>query len=245
MKCQIKLHKEGRPLRPIVSFIGAQCYKISKAISKILKEKYEFKKIYSMKNSTEVIQEIENTKVCNNTRLMSLDVKDMFTNIPIEKVIDIVKENRMNNYDGKDQVLKIIKTCTEQNYYRFNNKFYKQNKGLPMGSPLSPILAEIYMNEFENNYLNSSKYKNYIKHWVRYVDDILIIWEGGMEYIEDFVKEVNSVNPMVQFKEEIGGKELCYLDLHIKITQSNKIEFDIFRKATYTDVIIPNDSSIL
>lgn len=195
-----------------------------------------------MKNSTEVIQEIENTKVCNNTRLMSLDVKDMFTNIPIEKVIDIVKENRMNNYDGKDQVLKIIKTCTEQNYYRFNNKFYKQNKGLPMGSPLSPILAEIYMNEFENNYLNSSKYKNYIKHWVRYVDDILIIWEGGMEYIEDFVKEVNSVNPMVQFKEEIGGKELCYLDLHIKITQSNKIEFDIFRKATYTDVIIPNDS---
>lgn len=44
-----------------------------------------------MKNSTEVIQEIENTKVCNNTRLMSLDVKDMFTNIPIEKVIDIVK----------------------------------------------------------------------------------------------------------------------------------------------------------
>lgn len=242
MKCQIKLHKEGRPLRPIVSFIGAPCYKISKAISKILKEKYEFKKIYSMKNSTEVIQEIENTKVCNNTRLMSLDVKDMFTNIPIEKVIDIVKENRMNNYDGKDQVLKIIKTCTEQNYYRFNNKFYKQNKGLPMGSPLSPILAEIYMNEFENNYLNSSKYKNYIKHWVRYVDDILIIWEGGMEYIEDFVKEVNSVNPMVQFKEEIGGKELCYLDLHIKITQSNKIEFDIFRKATYTDVIIPNDS---
>ena len=242
MKNQIKLHKDGRPIRPIVSFIGAPCYKLSKITSRILKEKYEFKKLYNRKNSIEVIQEIEEVKVNNNITLMSIDVKDMFTNIPSEKVIEIIKKNKMNEYQGKEQLLKIVKMCMDQNYFRFNNRFYKQNKGLPMGSSLSPILAEIYMNDFENNFMNNSKYKRNIIKWVRYVDDILIIWDGDMKEIENFVVEVNSIEPTIQFKEEIGGKEICFLDLNLRITENNKIEFDIFRKSSYTDVIIPNDS---
>lgn len=47
--------------------------------------------------------------------------------------------------------------------------------------------------------------------------------------IPNFVKEVNSIESVVQFKEEIGGKEICYLNLCNKIRENNKIEFGIFK----------------
>ncbi len=46
-----------------------------------------------------------------------------------------------------------------------------------MGLPFSPILAEIYRNDFENHVINSSKYKNNIILWARNVDDILTLWK--------------------------------------------------------------------
>lgn len=47
-----------------------------------------------------------------------------------------------------------------------------------MGSPLSTVPADIYMNSFENQIINKSKRKNNIKLWQRYMDDILLIWSG-------------------------------------------------------------------
>jgi hypothetical protein len=242
LKCQIKLHKEGMPIRPIISFIGAPSYKLARTLSRILREKFEFKKVYSIKKSRELIQELDNVEIGNNTKLISIDVKDMFTNIPIDKVMELIKENRMNKFQYKDQMVEMIKTCMEQNYFRFNNKFYIQKKGLPMGSSLSPIMAEIYMNELENNVMNSSMYKNNIKKWVRYVDDILIIWEDENKQIDKFMEELNGIEMGIQFKEEIGGEKIAYLDLNIMITEGKKFEVDIYRKSTYSDAVIPYDS---
>lgn len=53
---------------------------------------------------------------------------------------------------------------------------------------------------------------------------------------------MNSLDQNIQFKEEVGEKELNYLDLNIKIRQNVKIEVNIFRKETYSDVIIPRES---
>lgn len=73
-----------------------------------------------------------------------------------------------------------------------------------MGSSLSPILAEIYMYNFENRFMNTTKFKKNIKLWVRYVDDVLIIWEGDIAEIETFVTEIIITDYYIQFKEEIG-----------------------------------------
>ena len=45
---QVKIHKEGKPIRPIVSFINAPIYKLSKEVSRVLKEKYEFGTKYNL-----------------------------------------------------------------------------------------------------------------------------------------------------------------------------------------------------
>ena len=56
----------------------------------------------------------------------------------------------MNRDPNKVQKINLIKESINQNYCRLNNKFYKQTVGSAIGSPLSPILTEISMNNFEN-----------------------------------------------------------------------------------------------
>ena len=106
-----------------------------------------------------------------------------------------------------------------------------------MGSPLSPILAEIYMNNFENEILNNSKYKNNIKIWKRYVDDILLIWSGTDRQLDKLLIDINKVNEDIKFTIEKGNKQINYLDLDIKINDELKFEFKIFRKPTHTQTV--------
>ena len=66
-------------------------------------------------------------------------------------------------------MLKVRKECLRQNYFRFNNTFYIQGAGLSMGPSLSPIMAEMFMNDLENRLLDITKYKEKVQLWVRYV----------------------------------------------------------------------------
>ena len=145
-RCLLKLHKEGKPLRPIVSFINSPSYGIAKEISKQLRKLYEMEISHSIKNAKCVIEKLKGIDINNNTKLMSLDVKDMFTNIPINKTINLIKGNNLGGFEYKNQFIDLILVCVKQNYFRFNNKYYIQGKGLPIGSPLSPFMADIFMN---------------------------------------------------------------------------------------------------
>jgi len=242
LKGLIKLHKQDKPIRPLINFIGAPTYKISKLLTKYLNENYNFEQKYNIKNSKELTSKLGNIKINSNDKLISLDVTNMFGNIPKQELMEILKNNNFGNDPFKDKYLKLIDTAIEQNYCRFNNKYYKSTKGLAMGSPMSPILAEIYMNHFETKLLKNSKHKDKIKFWNRYVDDILLIWTGTERQLDKFIIEINNINDDIKFTEEKGNKEINYLDLKIKINQLNKLHFEIYRKPTHTDIVIPNDS---
>ena len=73
------------------------------------------------------------------------------------------------------------------------------------------------------------------------MDDILIVWEGSDREFEELVIEINGREKGLIFQEEIGGNRINYIDLDIKI-EEGKYKYDIYRKKTYTDLIIPNES---
>ena len=70
----------------------------------------------------------------------------------------------------------IINVIMEQNFFTFNGDCYKMTDGLPMGSPMSAILAEIYMNNLEIKINEHPIHRNNILIWNRYVDDIFTLW---------------------------------------------------------------------
>lgn len=85
-----------------------------------------------------------------------------------------------------------------KDFFQFENKFYKQKEGWSMGSSHSPLMAEIFMNNLENNILNNSSHSP-IKHWFRYVDDCFILLEGAKEDAYALLEIVNNLHSNINF----------------------------------------------
>jgi hypothetical protein len=82
------------------------------------------------------------------------------------------------------------------------DSFYVQKSGLPMGSPLSPLMADIFLDELENRIFIVSKFKNNIHFWYRYVDDVVCLWTGSRRQLNMFLNEINELNKSIQFTME-------------------------------------------
>ena len=91
--------------------------------------------------------------------MASFDEKSFFTNIPLQENIDICldqlfhKCDKVNNLT-KRQLTKLLKITLKQNHFMFQDRIYDQIDGVAMGSSLGPILANIFMCNFEVEAMN-------------------------------------------------------------------------------------------
>ena len=233
------------PIRPVVNNISAPNHKLSKIIAKKLKEIIHLENKFTIKNSYELIEKLKNIKICNSTNLASFDITNLYTNIPIDRTINIIQDKLTeNNHDSEftNEIVKVISTIMNQNYFQLNNDFYKQNTGIPMGNPLSGIISEIFLQNLENKNLQKIIDKHKIQFMARYVDDIIIIYDEQLSNIDTIFEEMNKIDNNIEYTiEKEHNNKINYLDLTI-IKNNNKIEYDIYRKPTHTEICIHRDS---
>lgn len=249
----MKIHKtedtQMIPIRPVVSSINTPTQKIARFLNNKLRHLIEFNPKYVLKNSQDLIAKIKDVKIPDNSFLISLDVTNLYTNVPVEEVKEIVKEHLItNNIDQEilNNYVSLLDICLQQNVCIFNDKKWKQLDGLAMGSPISCLLADIFMDNFENKFMIDPtllRFTKEIVYYYRYVDDIIILWKGNQNDLNDFVNRLNSRHTKIKFTLELQkNNKLNFLDLTLEII-NNTHNFDIFRKPTYTDNIIHNKSN--
>ena len=90
----IKIHESNHPLRPIISQIPTPIFELTKTIKQLITT-YLLSK-YSIKSTHELIQVLHKIKPSNGI-LASLDVENLFTNVPVNETIDIIINNINNN----------------------------------------------------------------------------------------------------------------------------------------------------
>ena len=73
--------------------------------------------------------------------------------------------------------MELLDVCLRTIYFQVGDKFFQQKEGMAVGSSLSPIVSNIYMEFFEKLVLNSAQYKPSL--WLRYVDNTSVIWPHG------------------------------------------------------------------
>ena len=116
--------------------------------------------------------------------------------------------------------------------FSYKNVIYKQVRGAAMGSPVSAVVANLYMEFFEELALKTSPVKPRV--WKRYVDDTFCIMKKGSEMM--FLEHLNKVRPSIKFTVELekDGK-LPFLDCLLEVGNDGKVLSTVYRKQTHTD----------
>jgi len=219
-----KIHKQGRAYRLIVSSIDSPFYALSSFLQRLLTENIPRTSSH-VENSFQLIEKLRNIHIEDNYTLISLDVISLFTNIPLELALDSVSRRwgyvSTNCSVPYNEFLNGLKLILEFTYFWFDNEIFKQKFGAPMGSPLSPIIADLVMLDLEEKSLATLGCM--VPFYSRYVDDI------AMAVPPDKVNEVlmtfNGFHTRLQFTLEVGGDMLNFLDVSI-IKNKNSIIYN-------------------
>ncbi|XP_018347291.1 PREDICTED: uncharacterized protein LOC108751554 [Trachymyrmex septentrionalis] len=227
-----KIHKPGCPLRIIVSSMGSPLYSLAAFLQNKL-----FKTIpktdSNIKNSFELVEKLRNVHFTGAHELISLDVTSLFTNVPIDLAIDCINEHwhaiARDCSLPKKEFLGAIKFVLDSTFFSFDDVFYRQCFGTPMGSPISPIIADLVMRRLETVSLMSSNVDTLF--YYRYVDDICTAVHPSQ--IDRLLKHFNSFHPRLQFTVERGGNAINFLDITVLVNE-NQCYLDWYRKPTFS-----------
>lgn len=213
-----KYHKQGMPLRPIVSSINSITYQPAKFIADILakipKSPYYIRNSYDFKNY------IDKQVIHKDWIMISLDVISLFTKLPFEIIYSAIvnrwTEISKHTKIHKEEFLTMIKRIIGQTYFVFDGVIYEQLEGTPMGSSLSPILAELAMDDILTTVISWIERELKIKLTIvkKYVDDLFLV--VPQHSVLEIVAIFNSANIDVQFTYELEKENrINYLDISI------------------------------
>jgi len=192
-----------------------------------------------VKNSKDFVEKSKNIVLAETDKLVSFDVESLFTNVPVPETLKIIESRLENDESLKERtklpvnvIMELLELCTQCNYFELEKKLYRQDEGMAMGSPLSPIFANIFMEEFEQKALSSAELKP--KIWWRYVDDTFVVFPHGDDKLKEFLGHLNSISPSIRLtmEEEVQNK-IAFLDVCVE-KHGNTLRTTVFRKKTHT-----------
>ena len=238
-----KIHKlkpgqgvDDLTLRPIISNLGTATYETAKYLTALLTPLSKSEN--TILNTADFIKRIRKKTIPNGFKMVSFDVKNLFTNVPLDKTIEIIlkkvyDEKVIKTTIHKPIMKELLYLCTKHVHFMFNGEIYIQCDGVAMGSPLGPLLANIFMIALEEQTL--PLLKKDIANWKRYVDDTHAYINP--DKIGHILKILNSYHPKIQFTYELeDNNTISFLDVLVKRTQNNKFETSVYRKPTNTDI---------
>ena len=240
-----KIHKAGVPLRPIISSRGSATYETAKELAKIIKPLVG-RSPHHVQNNKDFLESIRNIKLQPDECIMSYDVSALFTSIPIDPAIKIIQKHLEDDKDLSNRtsmtvnhIICLLEFCLRNTYFSFQGRYYEQTEGAAMGSPISPLVANLFMEEIEVQAISTSTTPPTL--WKRFVDDTFTIIKKNRD---SFLQHLNSIHPKIKFTcEEVREDgSMPFLDILVTQEEDGSLKTSVFRKTTHTDLYLQWDS---
>ena len=169
--------------------------------------------------------------------MISFDVKSLFTNIVLDRTIQLVlkiiyEKHEVSTNTTKQEIKEMLVLCTKNIHFTFNEEVCKQTDDVAMGWQLGPALADIFMVELESKIVPVLQQN--LNFWKQYVDDnICFVKIGTINYI---TKILNNFDANITFTYEVEkDSKLPFLDV-LLIKKGNNIITTVYCKATTNDI---------
>jgi len=108
---------------------------------------------YNIENTRDLMHKLNETPILPHFALASLDITNIYTNIPIAKTQDILSNTLKQNLldpQTQSELLRWYDTITKQNYFTNNGSILIQRDGLAMGAPSSGLIAEFFLQHIKH-----------------------------------------------------------------------------------------------
>lgn len=243
-----KIHKDGNPLRPILSMVNAPQHQMAKWLTRVLQPVVQKYSQHVIKDTFEFCDNVEAFAAENNTRDMfmcSFDVVSLFTNIPLQETIKICLDSLYRDPNicpppqPEELLRKMLMKATTEVEFSFDGIMYRQVDGVAMGSPLGPVLANIFVGQCES--LADQLECEWPLLYNRFVDDTFAIFAKD-EQVETFFNVLNNLHPALQFTvERENDGRLPFMDVLVQRTEGHLLR-SVYRKPTFTGLYTRWDS---
>ena len=123
---------------PVVNWHNAPAYKLSKLFSEKIYKLAPNPNAFNIKNTQELLHDLKNTPILPQHNLASLDITNMYSNIPVNETRTILENTLTQNLvepHTKQELLGWYDVITKQNYFSHKDKTLIQRDGLAMGTP--------------------------------------------------------------------------------------------------------------
>ena len=140
-----KVHKQGTPLRPVLSFdhlnetSAKYCDKIEGA---------------NIETNTQMARELlEETELDSDENMISLDVKSFNTNVSLKEAVEKAARRLYEQINPPEisckTMRKLLNLAVSKVYFKFNGLWYVQRDGLARRASLAVNLASLLLREYE------------------------------------------------------------------------------------------------
>ena len=202
---------------------------------------------YHVRNSSDFVKGLRDLKLEENEEMRSYDVTALFTRVPFDKALTIIRTKLENDTSLKDRtmmapedIIQLLSMCLNCTYFVFQAEYYLQVHGAAMGSPVSPIVCNLYLEAFEQRALEEARHPPRV--WKRYVDDTFTIMHK--DHAVDFTTYLNTIDDDIKWTTEAEeamshgdtpAKQIAFLDSTVIADDKGVITTRVYRKSTHTD----------
>ncbi|XP_073193192.1 uncharacterized protein [Lepidochelys kempii] len=156
-----------------------------------------------------------------------MDVEALYTNIQPHKDGPQAVRNSISDNVAANLVAELCDFVLTHNYFTIGDNVYLQVSGTAMGTHMVPQYANIFKADLEQCFLSSRPLMPLL--YLRYIDDLFIIWTHGKEALEEFHHDFNNFHSTINFSLDQSTQEIHFVDTTVLISDVH-INTTVYRK---------------